>query len=147
MAEMLVRVVDKINGDFYLNCQCTKRADVIVVQADNWNWGRMELTDPHYRIVRILGYPLTAAQTYTVPEMPTDPNNPSKTLQKRQYYLDLAHTIWPANFAAWLADDSRSQPILQVVFANVIQTMGVLKVTKPPIQDPAVFGSPSNVIG
>ena len=55
MAEMLVRVVDKIGADVYKNAQCTKRGDVIVAQADGWGWGTQEQVNPHYRIVKLPG--------------------------------------------------------------------------------------------
>ena len=49
MSELLVRVHDKINEDFYLNCQCTKRGDVIVARPDGWPWGKEELANPDWR--------------------------------------------------------------------------------------------------
>ena len=147
MAEMLVRVVDKVNTDLYLNCGCTKRADVIVVQADGWTWGLLEKTDPRYRIIRVPGYSLSAAQSYCAPELDVDPQHPSKTLQKRAFKLDIANAAWPAGFQTWLADDTRATPIFVAVFASVLATMALLKVLKPPVVDPAVIGGPASVIG
>jgi len=56
MAEMLLRVVDKINDtDDALNAQCTKRGDVIVICPDGWPWSETERTSPDWKIVKVPG--------------------------------------------------------------------------------------------
>jgi hypothetical protein len=147
MAEMLVRVVDKVGVDLYKDCQCTKRGDVIVAQADGWNWGLQEKTNPHYRIIKVPGLTVSAAQALCSPEVAVDPNNPSRTLQKRGFKLDLANVAWPAGFQAWLSDSTRATPVFTAVFGNVISAMALLKILKPPVVDPNVIGNPANVIG
>jgi hypothetical protein len=148
MAELLVRAHDKTNVvDFYANCQCTKRGDVVVAQADGWTWGAMEKTDPQYRIIRVFGLDLATASTFCAPELPIDPLNPSKTLQTRQFKLDIDNAAWPAAFPAWLADDTRTTPMFAAVFANVLAQIALLKILKSPIVDPNVIGLSPNVIG
>src|SRR5690349_729658 len=95
MAEVLVRLVDKINEDFYLNCQCTKRADIIVAEPNGWPWGKEEFNDPRYMIVKSPNVSLDEAQTFCAPELPVDPANPSKTLQKRCFRIDINNTSIP----------------------------------------------------
>lgn len=130
MSEMLVIVVDVVHSDFYLNCRCHKRADVIAAQADGWRWGIVELTDPRFRIIKVFGYDVPTAQGFCVSE-PL-----SKTCQARQYKLDIDNAAWPANFQPWLADNTRATPILPIVFPSVLQQMALLKMLKQPIVDP-----------
>lgn len=61
MAEFAIRMVDKVNEDFYLDLGCGKRGDVISVCPDGWNWGTAERVSP-YRIVKIPGLVITDAQ-------------------------------------------------------------------------------------
>lgn len=115
MAELLVRVVDKVNEDFYLNCQCTKRGDVIVAVPDGWLWGKEELRDPQYRIIVMPGLSLGDAQSMTAPEFDKDPNTPSKTLKRRAFRLDLDALATTKAIADYLADASRTQPSIKLV--------------------------------
>lgn len=56
MAELLVRVVDKVHPtDPDKNLQCTKKGDVIWICPDGWNWGREELANPEWRIMKMPG--------------------------------------------------------------------------------------------
>lgn len=57
MAEILFFVEDKTNDDKELNAQAYKRGDVVVVCPDGWPWGREELKDPRFRIVKVPGEP------------------------------------------------------------------------------------------
>ncbi len=47
MAELLVRVVDKAPPS------TSRRGDVIAVQPDGWPWGRMEMANPDWRLVKL----------------------------------------------------------------------------------------------
>ena len=145
MAELLVRVNDKINTDFYLNCQCTKRGDVIVVQGDGWAWGKEELKNPDWRIIKLPGVTVSAASVFLAPELPVDPLNPSKTLQRRIFKINLDDPSIPAAVAAVLADNKRTVPTITA--AAVSFNLAALKVAKPSIADPAIIGSPTTVIG
>jgi hypothetical protein len=126
MSELLVRIVDKINPDFYLNTKCTKRGDVIVVRPDGWAWGSEELTNPQWTILRLPNVPLTEAEALLGPEKNADPSHPSHTLQRRTSHLDLDHL--PANLDTL-----------------PLQTFQALKLRKQPVVDPAVFGEAHNI--
>lgn len=95
MAELLVRVVDKVNPDFYKNIQCTKRGDVILVQPDGWTWGKKELSNPDWRILALPGVDPADLSGLLARELPTDPKTDPKTwpktLQRRAFKLDLDH--------------------------------------------------------
>jgi hypothetical protein len=136
MAEFLVRVTDKVNADPYLDCQCTKRGDVIVVQEDGWAWGSGELTNPHWRIVQAPNITVSAATAFLGPELAIDPQNPSKMLQRRGFKLDL--TLLPAQWAGWVADDTRAQPTK--LFNGTGAQVLALKAKKPVLVDPNVMG-------
>src|SRR6185312_2698393 len=74
MCELLVRGVDKTNHDCpYLDAQCLKRGDVVVAVEDGWQWGRAEIENLDWRIVRLPGVSLKQAQTLLGPEMNADP--------------------------------------------------------------------------
>lgn len=126
MAELWVRVIDKVNPDFYLNCGCTKRGDVIVVQEDGWPWGKEEIASPDHQIVKIPGVPAAKFEAFLAPERSQD-GKQSRTLQRRAFKLDLA-----ADLKA-LAQSDR---------------IDTAKITKQRIADPAVIGAEAdNVIG
>lgn len=135
MAELLVRVVDKVNDDPYLDVQCTKRGDVIVVQPDGWVWGAEELKNPDWRIVQAPNISVSAATAFLGPELDTDPQRPSRVLQRRAFKLDLS--LLPAKWTAWLADDSRTQA--KRLFSGTGAQVLALKVAKPALADPNVI--------
>lgn len=88
MTEILIRVRDKVSDDFYLNCQCTKRGDVIAVCPDGWGWGTEELSNPDYRIIKT-DLAEEEALLFLADEKDIDSSQPSKTLQKRRFKVDL----------------------------------------------------------
>jgi hypothetical protein len=56
MAEILLRVVDRVNTESAVkDRQCTKAGDVIVIKPDGWPWGTKELINPDWRIVKLVG--------------------------------------------------------------------------------------------
>lgn len=55
MAELLIRVVDKRSGSAEADRRLLQRGHVVVVVADGWQWGRGELSDPAWRILRVPG--------------------------------------------------------------------------------------------
>lgn len=127
MAELLIRVVDKVNEDFYLNCQCTKRGDVVVAQPDGWAWGLEELKNPDWRIVVMPELSLGDAQAMLAPELDKDPKSPSKTLQRRAFKFDLdALATSSPDAKAFLADGKRSSPIIK--FVADVKDAGVAQV-------------------
>jgi hypothetical protein len=135
MAELLVRVVDKINADPYLDAKCTKRGDVIVVQPDGWVWGKQEQKNPAWRIVKLPGVPVTMVTTFLSSEPEIDPLNPSMMLQARGFKLDLDNL--PASVAAVMADVKRRNPTARTSMSA--QDIAALKIQKPPLADPNVF--------
>lgn len=54
MAELLLRIVDK-QGLHRANAIISTAGDVITVQRDDWPWGRMEFSNPEWRIWRLAG--------------------------------------------------------------------------------------------
>jgi len=145
MAEICVRVHDKVNDDFYLNTRCTKRFDVIEVLPDGSNWGNDPLSLPFYRIVKLPNISVVEASALLAAEVDIDPLSPSRTLQRRAFRLDLANITIPQAVRNFVADDSRAQPT--ITFNIGVTAFRALKVSKASIADPAVIGSPSNVIG
>lgn len=150
MCELLVRVVDKVNSDFYLNCQCTKRGDVIVVQEDGWKWGKEELSNPDWRIISMPGIPVSQVLGLLAPELPIDPKNPSRTLQRRAFKFDIdaLEKGVKINAAAKtdLKDAARAKGV--TALALVASDVSALTVAKPQIADQSVIGKhPATVIG
>jgi len=118
MAELLVRIVDKVNPDFYLNCGCTKRGHVIAAHPDGWAWGREERANPEWRILMVPDLSLNDVSVFLAPERNVNPRHPSRTLQRRAFKIDLDALPSTLTAAAVLA----------------------AKVPCPPIADPAVVG-------
>jgi len=150
MAEFLLRVTDKINSDLYLNTKCTKRGDVIVVCPDGWNWSVAELTAPYWRIIKWVTLPLADAETMLAEEKDINPLQPSRTLQRRWFKLDLSNAAIPDPLAAYIADDTRVKPFFRIaqggqrdltLNATQSQTLwAAIKQQKAPIVDPAIIG-------
>lgn len=88
MAELLIRVVDKVNADPALDVRCTKRGDVIVVCEDGWPWGTEERRLPIYRLLSIPGVPATELQGLTA-EQPARTADPAELRRRRHFGLDL----------------------------------------------------------
>jgi hypothetical protein len=143
MAELLVRIADKVNSDFYMNTKCTKRGDVIVASPDGWPWGKEELSLPFYRIFKIPALPLAEAQALCAPELDTDPAHPSRTLQRRAFRLDIDNVIIPAALKAFLLDNTRANPTFTVNLT--LAQIRSLKIVKPVIADPAIIGASPNI--
>ncbi len=138
MAELLVRVKDKVNADFYLDCQCMKRGDVVHVGEDGHPWSKEEQTNPIWRILKVPDMDMATARTYLTPEVNTDPKSPSKTLQKRMFKIDLDDPAISSDSKTFVSDDKRTQPALLIQDSAAFAT---LKEVKPAIEDPAVFGA------
>jgi len=144
MAEILIRVKDKINkDDFYLNLQCTKRGDVIAVCPNNHEWGSEELRSPDWRILRFPAIPEEKFHQFLSAEIDIDITQPSKTLQRRQIKFDL-DTLDKIH-SDFIADDSRKDSIFISNFTEL--DVASKQIVKPPIPDPVIVGNASNVIG
>jgi hypothetical protein len=139
MAELLVWLVDKTNpDDFYLNARQYKRGDVIAVCPDGWPWGREELNNPHWRIVKVPDMTESEASAFLGKEHDTDPSTPSRTLQRRAFKIDLDH----ADAGPLLAQSRGRQHVRAVA-----ELLRRLKAAKPRIEDPFVIGESGQVIG
>lgn len=135
MAELLVRVIDKINDDPVLNTKCMKRGDVVVVCPDGWGWSKEELTNPFWRIIKMPNLSMEEANRFLAPELDTDPNQPSKTLQRRAFKLDF--NILPLTVKADIDSPIRLAEVLE---ATSIVTADLGMVAKPPILEISIFG-------
>ena len=149
MAEMLIRVIDKIGDDIYHSARLTKRGDVITAAPDGWPWSKEELSAPFWRVVKLPHVSLEQAQTFLAPELDIDPRNPSKVLQRRAFRFDLESADIPGDVKTWLADDARTEPVLTVTAEKLSaeQVMTSVKVAKAALTDFAVIGDEPNVIG
>lgn len=120
MAQMLVRVVDKIHADPYLNAGATKAGDVIEIVPDEHVFSELEKTAPHWTIVSVPGVDPELLDAFKAPEPGVSAEN--RMLQKRAFALDLdmlAAAAAPLTLAAVLA----------------------AKVRKPALEDPNVFAA------
>ena len=126
MAEVLVRVVDKVSSDPYLDAQCTKRGDVIHVAPDGWSWGTKEIQNPDWRIVKLPNVSESDLAALLIPELHDDPQNPSRVLQRRAFKLDLD---------ALQLDGGTSAATSTVSLVEVM----AMKVRKARLSDPNVF--------
>lgn len=156
MCEIAVVVVDTINPDFYLNCKRYKAGDVIDVLPDGWKWGKEELSNPKWRILKFPGIPVEAFSQFLTPQLPSDPKNPSKTLLKRAVSFNYsalpttpsvaANAVMAAKVDPYMRDAARKTSTMTVpLAASDIATVSVFKALVP---DPTVIGvSQGNVIG
>lgn len=135
MAEFLVRVVDKINSDPYLDAKCLKRGDAVVIRPDGWAWGADELANPAWRIVQAPNISESAASAFLGAEPAVDPQNPSRVLQRRFFKMDFS--LLPANWAAWVADATRAEPTK--LFSGSAAQVLTLRVQKPVLVDPNIL--------
>jgi len=88
MAEMLLRVVDKINDtDPVLDAHCTKRGDVIVICPDGWPWSATERTNPDWKIVKVPGVAVDALTGFLAEEPGDHQVNPK--LRRRGKTFDV----------------------------------------------------------
>lgn len=133
MCEVLLRVVDKVNEDPYLDAKLLKRGDVVVIVEDGHAWGREELANPDWRIVKLPNVTSSVASAFLGDEKDTDPTKPSRVLRRRAFRLDW-QTL-PAAVLAWLADDTRAVPT-RTVNISAAQLLA-LKVSKTPLADSA----------
>ncbi len=118
MAELLVRVKDKVNPDSpQLDAKCLKAGDVVVACPDGWEWSELEKSNPDWLIVKVPGMSMEEAKTFTAPEVGDRLVNPM--LRQRAFKIDL------------------EQVQNKVLTAKEI--LG-LKVLKEPLDDPSVIG-------
>lgn len=161
MAELLIFTTDTIGDDVYKNTKLPKRGDVITVQEDGWRWGDEELKDPRFLVLKIPGAAvkefmhLTSAEVATRPgtEAQTDPVQLINTLQMRGFHIDLdalknlKPEITP-KVTSKQADDGTWQPVSiapDPVALPDAQTLLSYKIQRPPVDDPAIIGTPNTL--
>lgn len=137
MCEILLRVVDKVGTDPYNDAKLLKAGDVVCVQDDGWPWGREELKNPDWRIVKIPSLAVTTATSFLGPEFDIDPAHPSRVLRRRAFSIDLSHGSLPTPFKSWLADSTRASPT-KTIAMNGTQLLS-LKKAKTRLTDPNVI--------
>jgi len=91
MAELLVRVIDKVNEDDpALNLLCLKRGDVVTVQEDGWLWSGKELAGNPWTVIRFPGASVDASLPYLVSLYRSDdPEHDQGMVLPRASYFDL----------------------------------------------------------
>lgn len=153
MAELLVRVVDKVNNDsVYLDAKCLKRGDVVVVCPDGWVWSDLERKNPDWHIVKVPGMSMSEAQAFTSPEI-GDPKL-NLMLRPRAFKVDVDTLAKAEKSLETTADKGikGKQDILANARAVESVTLTAKKLTdakvlKVGLTDPAVIGDNKAVIG
>lgn len=87
MAEILLRVVDKVNPDLYLNAGLLHQYDVVTIQDDFWEWSTEERTSPDWVIIKAPLSTIEELASFLQPELPPL-DNPTKPCWRRLYYLN-----------------------------------------------------------
>lgn len=138
MCELAISVIERTADDPLVESKLVaKRGLVIDVLEDGHQYGRMELTNPLFRILKLPGVPLAFGRSFLGREIGDHPH-----ALARAFRLDIDHPDIPADLAAYLADDARAEPSFEVDQA----TIAALKQARPT-GDPAAIGDPLHVIG
>lgn len=158
MAKIIVAVNDKINEDFYLNCGCFKRGDVIEILDDDIDEGIMVRNNPDWRIIYLPQHTKEQLEILRWSEQPTDPFNIPKTLQYRGAKFDIDNPDLPQEIKdivnnplpeeALTADNTTSKNTTADTTESATPfNIFDFQVMKEPIKDPAIFGEPNKVFG
>lgn len=87
--ELLIRIVDKpLSGNAETDVKRTRAGDVIVAMPDGHVWGKEEVRNLEWRIVRIPGMRLAEADALIRPEIP-EAFGDTRLLRRRQFSVDL----------------------------------------------------------
>lgn len=142
--ELLVRVVSKPkSGNTTLDAGRTEAGDVIVFAPDGHIWGRKEVSNPEWRIVRVPGLDRVRAEALTASEVPTAMGG-NRLLRKRQMRLDV-EALDAATNGALLADRTATPRGVDCVIlqSDFIEAMEL----KSPLRDPRFIGPRKAVVG
>lgn len=140
MAEILLRVHDKVGRTPELDVKCTKRGDVIFVAEDGWSWGHDELTLPFYRIIKFPGVTIDVFTPFLSSEPETNPVNPSNMRLRRFFKFDVDDPSLPADMQAHIADDTRAQPFfVSTMSGPQAYQLKKQRPSRVPVQDPVVI--------
>ncbi len=132
MSELLLRVVDRVQDDPYLDARCTKRGDVIVICHDGHQWSARELASPEWVVVRVPDATPVDLCGFLAPEPEIDPHNPSMVIQRRVMYLDCDAM---ESLVGFRLDQENTPPITLTA-----EQVWSLRRFRPRRTDPNVFG-------
>ena len=110
MVQLVVRVVDSpLSGDPRKDAGASRRGDVIVVVAGDWEWGPREMTGAQWRILRFPSVSWPIANILVQPEIESDPRVIDPILRFRGAALDLESDLFATpELAAYMADGTRA---------------------------------------
>lgn len=137
MCELIISVEDKTSDDPAVECKLVKRGVVVDVFEDDHDYGRMELTHPMFRILKLPGVSASFGRSFMDSEIGSHPF----TL-KWAFKIDLDHPAVTADLKTHLADHTRATSS----FICDQATIQVLK-TKRVVIHPHDIGAPTNIIG
>jgi hypothetical protein len=140
MCELLISVVDK--GD---DTHWVKRGTIIETFEDGHAYGAQELANPMFRIIQLPGAPAAFGRSFMGGEI--GQSSSARPQLARLFRIDIDHPSIPAAMRSYLDDDSRAQPTHRVDTNALPLTVLTALKTIRRIDDPAVVGEPSNVIG
>ena len=142
--EMLIRIVDKPkSGDAALDSKRTTAGDVIAVKPDGHVWGKEEVRNPEWRIIRVPGMRQAEADALVSPELPESFTS-NRMLRKRQAVLDVAQL--DALLGGQLLAERTATP--RGADANITRSQLVAcRSLKGRLTDPRFIGPRKAVIG
>lgn len=144
--ELLVRIKDKpLSGDLLLDSLRTMRGDVIHVAPDGHQWGKKEIDNPEWRIIKCPDMGKAEAEALLARE-PGDPLK-NKYLRKRLFRLDL--DALEKTLADQLVYDPNVAVATRGGIAKVEATrasLAAVKIAKEKIPDPDVIGPADDVV-
>jgi hypothetical protein len=150
MAELLVRVVDRVGANVYQDAKLTKRGDVIAVCPDGWPWGTTELANPEWRIVRVPGVAPEALAYLTAEEIESAETKGSRVLQRRAFKFDVdATAIGKAGLREFFDKheqvDIEAKPgktLEEIAITEVVQSKreDIIGMAEVPVENPLARG-------
>ena len=136
MAEMLVRTLDKYEGeDLKLQAKSTGRGDVIVVVGDGWQWSAIERTSPEWIIVKCSAS-LEECQAMRATEQGNELTNPYARV--RAFRFDLDAFVRQGHNVPTVEQAKQGLRVESITISE--QEFNAAKRRKPPVPDPAVIG-------
>lgn len=142
--ELLIRVIDKPrSGIAALDSKRTTAGDVIVAMPDGHIWGREEVRNPEWRIIRVPGMGRTEAEALTAPELP-ESFSPNRLLRKRQIRIDIEQLDIFAG-GELLAGRTATRKGVDCVIEH--GAFVACRSLKPKLTDPRIIGPRTGVIG
>ncbi len=116
MCELVVWVVGQKHDDPYMDAQAWKKGDVICAVDDGHAFSPAERSNADWTILTLPGVSVEAVASFLAGEPETDPSNPSRMLQRRQFRIDTKKKI------------------------KTLADLMAARVKKPPLRDPNVIG-------